>query len=282
VLCFVGRDGEEETVRAATLAQKLRGFSELRLIVLNACKTARSTASGHGNPFGGVAAALIQAGFPAVLAMQEVIADPAALALSRALYRYLARGAPLEGALAEARQAVFDLNPQGFEWAVPSLFLRSAPEEGPGGRAKDSPRREVSRLVDSAQALFLAGDFALAREACVRAIALDPQADRPRLFESLARMALGRPLSIRAAAELDTALQKLLAIEDREAAGVARLALGILRLDTVDPRRLLTTGVRSERLYSDLEASGRTPLEREIASALGASRDALLLFNLLS
>ncbi len=94
------------------------------LVVLNARHTARSGSS-EGDPYGGVAAALVRSGMPAVVAMQRPISDGAAIAFSAAFYRQLAAGAGLETALTEGRQAIHTLSPAGDEWAIPVLFGRA-------------------------------------------------------------------------------------------------------------------------------------------------------------
>jgi hypothetical protein len=93
----------------------------LRLVILNACKGARSS---PGDPFSGLAQRLIQEQIPAVIAMQMAISDPAAIAFAGEFYRSLAEGYPLEGSLAWARKAIY-LQGNRLEWGTPVLFLRS-------------------------------------------------------------------------------------------------------------------------------------------------------------
>jgi CHAT domain len=107
------------------LATKLKDLGSLRLVVLNACDTALASAQPSHSPFAGVATALVLGGVPAVVAMQSPIDDPYALAFSAAFYDRLAHGLPVEEAVAEGRQAIHSLSPEGAEWAVPVLFLRT-------------------------------------------------------------------------------------------------------------------------------------------------------------
>ncbi len=102
------------------------GIDDLRLVVLNACDTARLPRRDGLDVFSGTAAALVLAGFPAVLAMQFPISDEAAIRFAEAFYAALAAGDPVEAALVEGRQAIFDLDRRrgGFEWATPVLYLR--------------------------------------------------------------------------------------------------------------------------------------------------------------
>ncbi len=124
VLYFEDGAGHASAWTGASLAAKLGGVSTLRLVVLNACETASS--GGSGDPYRGVAAALVRGGVPAVVAMQRPISDAAAIAFSSAFYRYLASGAKLEEALTEARQAIHTLAPESSEWSIPVLFGRTA------------------------------------------------------------------------------------------------------------------------------------------------------------
>ncbi|MBX7212960.1 MAG: CHAT domain-containing protein [Thermoflexales bacterium] len=98
-------DGEGEGTDpwpAASLGNALRG-SGVWLAVLNACE---SGLRDDGHPFSGVAAALIRAGVPLVVAMQRRVGDQAALAFSRLFYAALARGECVEAAVSEGRLAM--------------------------------------------------------------------------------------------------------------------------------------------------------------------------------
>lgn len=114
----VGRfDGE-------SAAMLLADVPSLRLVVLNACETAKSDPS---KPFGGLATSLVRAGVPAVLAMREPIADRAAVIFSKRLYQELAARQELDLAVARARKTLaaepeFQLT---SAWALPELFLRT-------------------------------------------------------------------------------------------------------------------------------------------------------------
>jgi hypothetical protein len=102
-----------------TLFRDERGT--LRLVVLNACKGARSS---PGDPFAGVAQGLIRAGIPAVIAMQFAITDQAAIDFAQGFYRRIAEGSAIDYALGEVRKAIF-LEGNKLEWGTPVLFLRS-------------------------------------------------------------------------------------------------------------------------------------------------------------
>lgn len=122
-LLFEAGDGTPEPVNGQLLAQQLRDFPSLHLVFLNACQTAQSTAAG---PFAGVATALLQAGIPAVLAMQFPMTDAAALIVSEMVYQRLADGDPIDAAVAEGRLAIKRRLPHSPEWGTPVLFLQAA------------------------------------------------------------------------------------------------------------------------------------------------------------
>ena len=58
---------------------------------------------------------------PAVVAMQFPISDKAAIAFSETFYQRIAKGDPVDVAMAEGRKKLWHLE----EWATPVLFLRS-------------------------------------------------------------------------------------------------------------------------------------------------------------
>ncbi|HEY2292279.1 MAG TPA: CHAT domain-containing protein, partial [Thermoanaerobaculia bacterium] len=136
-LLLEGADGSPNPVSAENLAFLLRGLATPQLLVLNACQTATfSWEDGH-DPWSGLAAALLVAGFPAVVAMQFPITDKAAVIFSRGFYGRLAAGHPVDLAIAGGREAISLANSHSLEWATPVLFLR--------GMAGDLFRIRISR-----------------------------------------------------------------------------------------------------------------------------------------
>jgi CHAT domain-containing protein len=123
VLCFEDSSGRAAGVSGDELSAQLRDCTSLRLVFLNACQTARAAAAG---PFSGVATALLQAGIPAVIAMQYPISDESAITFSREFYRCLATGEPVDAAVAEGRLAVARRSRSAHEWGTPVLFLRAS------------------------------------------------------------------------------------------------------------------------------------------------------------
>lgn len=115
-------DGGKDLVSGEDFGVYLRDEVKLlRLVFLNACKTATASTREGVDPFAGIATALIQAGVPAVVAMQFPISDQAALAFSETFYQCIARGDAVDVAMGEGRKKLWSLE----EWATPVLFLRS-------------------------------------------------------------------------------------------------------------------------------------------------------------
>jgi hypothetical protein len=120
-----GAQGSADPLSGEVLANLLKGRLP-RLVVLNACNSARAL-SGPGRDFSaGLAASLVLGGVPAVVAMGAAISDPAALCFSRTLYRLLAQGEPVDAAAAEARRALYLAAPESCAWGLPVVFMRVA------------------------------------------------------------------------------------------------------------------------------------------------------------
>jgi formylglycine-generating enzyme len=107
----------------ADLGELLKRERMTRLVTLNACRTAEGSGKAGADPFAGVAAALVMAGVPAVVAMQFPITDAAAIAFSARLYSALGRGEPLEEAVDLGRRRIKALARDQREWATPVLFV---------------------------------------------------------------------------------------------------------------------------------------------------------------
>jgi hypothetical protein len=121
-IAFADEQGQADLFRATQLGRLLADHRSLRLVVLNACESAKG---GRHDVFSSAAANLVRHGIPAVLAMQYTITDAAAIVFSRAFYEALAGGMPIDAAVSEARKAVsFDVE-NTLEWGIPVLFMRS-------------------------------------------------------------------------------------------------------------------------------------------------------------
>jgi hypothetical protein len=125
VLIFEDERGYGTAVDGSTLGVLLRDAPTLRLVFLNACETARVTRQVGLDPFAGVAAAMVMAGIPAVVAMQFPITDVAAVRFANRFYPLLADGQPVDYAVAQGRQAILAAESGTMEWATPVLFMRA-------------------------------------------------------------------------------------------------------------------------------------------------------------
>jgi hypothetical protein len=156
-LAFRDAAGRRIWVSGTELSDQLRDRTSLRLVFLNACKTAQCSPQA---PYAGVATALLNVGIPAVLAMQFPISDAAALALSRTFYRRIARGDSVDSAVAEGRLAIRRLAPDNMEWGTPVLFERLSTGHIVEPRRDESPpsarSRMKHRILLAAAALSLA------------------------------------------------------------------------------------------------------------------------------
>ncbi len=125
-LLFDDGKGGVQQVDSGTLQMLLRDErASLRLVFLNACKTAVAGQEHAVDPFAGVATSLIRVGIPALVAMQFPISDPAAIVFSATFYDKLVQGAPVDVAMVEARKAIRTEDISTMEWATPVLFMRS-------------------------------------------------------------------------------------------------------------------------------------------------------------
>jgi hypothetical protein len=100
---------------------------ELRLLVLNGCKT------------DGLAAGVARVA-PAVIAHRGDITDPTALAFAQGLYGALTRGLPFEAAITAARLRVDSDAPGGREWSAPVLYQQRGDGTFLAAAAQETPR----------------------------------------------------------------------------------------------------------------------------------------------
>ena len=123
-LRFEAHNRRSHLVSAHDLGQLLYDHQSLCLVFLNACKGGQGSSR---STFSGVASVLMRQGIPAVIGMQFDITDQAAVVFAAEFYRALADEYPLEGALTEARRAVYYQANQ-IEWGTAVLHMRA-----PGG-----------------------------------------------------------------------------------------------------------------------------------------------------
>lgn len=122
MLALTATDGSVSWVGEQMLARELREQA-LAAVMLNVC---RSATGDTARAFVGLAPKLIQAGIPAVIAMQHDISDVGARRFSVELYRSLAVGERLDEAVLAGRKALSAAEQGlGLEWAIPVLFMRA-------------------------------------------------------------------------------------------------------------------------------------------------------------
>lgn len=122
-LVMTDESGAAWLLSATQLGRLLADQRSLRLAVLNACEGARGD---EQTPFSSVAAALVQRGLPAAVAMQYAISDSAAAAFADQFYGALADRLPVDAAVSEGRKAVDLAAPGTAEWGTPVIFSRAA------------------------------------------------------------------------------------------------------------------------------------------------------------
>ena len=147
-ILLADKNNQASPASAEQLAETLRGKG-VRLVVLGACETGRRDGT---NVWSGVAAALLKAGIPAVVAMQYTIKDPLAAAFSEAFYRALVAGFTVDEAVSLGRAAIrveaASLQMKGSrDWGTPVLYLRA-----PGG-AVFNPVNDTAALQAAEQKL---------------------------------------------------------------------------------------------------------------------------------
>lgn len=118
---FETPEGKGDMVGGVMLADVLKSIPDLRLVVLNSCKSARHAGRRAVPTYSGVASAVVErTGMPAVVAHQNLISNRAAVAFSRTFYQRIAAGDSVEEAVTDLR---LQQAPRTLEWATPVLFL---------------------------------------------------------------------------------------------------------------------------------------------------------------
>lgn len=106
----------------ATALESLLGGTALRCVVLTACESAAAP----GDPFLGLAPALVRGGLAAVVAMQMSMPDESAVVFTREFYRSLAHRWPIDACVTEGRLGIRTaVRDTRIDWGIPTLFTRS-------------------------------------------------------------------------------------------------------------------------------------------------------------
>jgi CHAT domain len=139
VIALEDEHREQDLLPASTLASFFAGRPMPRLVVLASCHSAEPGLDPSFGPFASVAAALVAAGLPAVVAMQTAVRDRSAIRFTERLYRRMVLGDPIEAAVSHARNALRAGQPEMLDWAVPVLFVRGQVEGPLLGKAAAVP-----------------------------------------------------------------------------------------------------------------------------------------------
>lgn len=137
ILIFEDETGYSHRVHGEHLAVDLGNHRPLRLVTLNACKSARAS---ERDPFAGMARALVHTGnLPAVVAMQFVMSDFAAIRFSEGFYSSIANSNRVEEAVSVGRRTI--MTHSNVEWGTPVLYLRA--KDGIIFRRKKQGKRQA-------------------------------------------------------------------------------------------------------------------------------------------
>ena len=120
-------DGNAEKVEDASIVHNLiqRGDNQLpRLIFLSSCDTSRYDER-HPRAFNSLGPRLVEAGFPAVVAMQDKVPVEVAGELTRNFYGNLLEEGVIDAALNRSRWFLYNEKKLIDNWTIPVLFMRT-------------------------------------------------------------------------------------------------------------------------------------------------------------
>jgi hypothetical protein len=175
-LVLESESGGELPVTGPSLGNLVRGEAPA-LVVLNACDTARAAAGGGPGAFAGAASALMEAGVPAVVAMQLPIGQGEAAHFGKILSERLQDGLPVDRALSEVRLSLEHRFTGRFAWAVPALFTRVA--DGRLFVVEEKPEEAVRRFerTRAGAPLNVRRRITTMRNSTARTVAIDRSGD---------------------------------------------------------------------------------------------------------
>jgi CHAT domain-containing protein len=118
VLILEDDNGHSKPVGVHPVGTVLHDCRSLRLAVFNASEGRTSQV------LAGLASRVVRQGLPAVVGMQLEMTDKPAIVFLREFYESIARGLPVDAALADARKATY-FAADGIEWGTPVLYMHS-------------------------------------------------------------------------------------------------------------------------------------------------------------
>ncbi|MEZ5552414.1 MAG: CHAT domain-containing protein [Pseudomonadales bacterium] len=116
--------GASDLLSSSDLGELIREQPALQLAYLNACNTGITGRGSDDQKFSGLAASLVIAGVPAVLAMQFKVTDEFAIFFAEEFYLRLTQELPVDRAVGGARQALSQDTETILEWTTPVLYTR--------------------------------------------------------------------------------------------------------------------------------------------------------------
>lgn len=115
-------EGFIQTARDKEIAGRLRDLpAPPHLVFLASCESATRDTE-RGNPFVGLAPRLVEAGIPAVVAMQDQVSIATTRELSHNFYAYLLEHGIVDRAMSQARSLLYAQDTPA--WAIPTLYMR--------------------------------------------------------------------------------------------------------------------------------------------------------------
>ena len=120
---WMWKRGTHTLIPAQSLRSVMENSASVKLAFLNSCLAGRP---GRPRPFAGVAEQMMQAGVPAIIAMQYMIRDDAAIDFAQFLYEELLGGVCpgiIDLAMSAARSGLYAANPGDFSFGTPVLWL---------------------------------------------------------------------------------------------------------------------------------------------------------------
>lgn len=150
-------DGSVDTVEDFSIVHRLiqRGDGNMpRLIFLSSCDTSKYDER-NPRPFTSLGPRLVEAGFPAVVAMQDKVPVEVARELTQNFYGNLLEEGVIDSALNRSRWFLYDEKKLLDNWTIPVLFMRT-----PRGQLFTSdPRRLALRAISQSQQFSPSWDY---------------------------------------------------------------------------------------------------------------------------
>jgi hypothetical protein len=274
-LIFEDATGEAEPVSARELGIFLNS-SEVRLIVLDACNSARLML----DPYRSIAPALIRAQIPAVVAMQFTVPQEATRAFAGEFYRSLAEGFPIDACVTEGRKAI--IGTTGLrkpDWGIPVIYTR-APDgklferpAAPSATASATPANSgINVSVGSGNVLQDASSINISNvgntTSEAKANTFDDGLDERIQALDAQVLMYGRQLSAlqfkKASMGISTDVSTIIQIEDNERAQLAAMdQIVAFRNDRLNSLKRITGGARAALLADAQQALQKDTIRRK-------------------